>query len=179
MTVFSTFRVDTRPYSGYADPSLPIAAWIASGTTTGNGTGGSLFMDFIVQVAETTRVTELFNLEQIAVHTDASGAIVGILRTEQMDVLNPNVRATEVQEWVLPLVANGVADSALNLNNLSGLPIWLGAPTDGDVDAGLQLEFLNVDTIVFHATLQGYMWGPRSVVAPGGPQRPPFGYFGR
>jgi len=179
VAVFADFRFDTRPYSGYDDPSLPIGAWIASGAATGNATGGSLFMLFLCQIAETTRVTELFNLEQVAIHADVAATIPAVLRTEQMDVLNPNVRATEVQEWLLLLTSAGSADSALQFIGGNQLPIWLGAPTDGDVDAGIQLEFPNVDLRVHHATIQGYMWGPRSIIAPGGPQRPPNGLYGR
>jgi len=179
VTLFTTFRVNTRPYTGYVDPSLPIGAWIASGSATGNATGGSLFMAFLVQIAETQRVTELYNLEQLAVHIDELAIVRGIMRTEQMDVLNPNVRATEVQAWQLDLQAGESPDAALPLASSTVLPLWLGAPTDGDVDAGLQFEFANANGRVHHVTCQGYIWGPRCVVAPGGPQRPPFGFYGR
>jgi len=176
VTIQVEFRFETRPYTGYVDPAFPIGAWIGSGRLLGNATGGVAQMNFLAQQSEAQRVTELYNIEQVAVSVDHNSTILAAMFTEQMDVLNPNVRATQVQRWRILLTSDS-NDAIMSLGDLAGLPIWLGAPTDGGAAAGISFTFPNIDTRNYDVTVQGYIWGPRSMVAPGGPQRPPFGYM--
>lgn len=178
MTVSAEFRVDVRPYSGYDDPSLPIAAWISQGGLAGDVSGGSIFMDFLFQRADDAQVTELFNLEQLSVDTSAESPSTFMLSTLTMDNLAPN-RPASPQKWkgdTSSVVS--ASSSATPLFNVTILPLWLGAPNKVEGNGGLRLQTVNTNGVLVAATLQGYMWGPRSVLAPGGPRRPVGGLFG-
>lgn len=179
MSVGFAFRVDIRPYSGYSDPSLPIAAWIAQGGAVGNASGGALTMSFLFQRDEDAQISELFNLEQISFDTSTDVNRVGMLSTINMDTLAPN-RPVSDQIWRIDTFGDGgpIGLSAGNLDRLLQHPLWLGAPNRVEGDSGLRVTWPNVDLLLYLVTLQGYMWGPRSVLANGGPQRPVGGLFG-
>jgi len=176
MTVDTDFRVDTRPYSGYEDPGLPIASYIASGSSTGNGTGGNHLLSFLFQVAESDIVTERYNLEQFHIDIGVAASLIAIMSAQGMDHLAFPFRIAARQRWSLIVGSDGVADAAGAITEMSALPIWLGMPQP-EVDAGIRFQIPNVDLQVVTASIQGYIWGPRSILAPGGPKRPPDGYF--
>lgn len=181
MGVLTVFRVDNRPYSGYNDPSLPISGWIAQGGAVGDASGGNLIMDFNFMGGETApRTSELYNLEQISIDTASAVTETLIMETRNMDNLSP-ARAASPQKW------SWIVTVALSISTLSqggvpkgALPIWLGAPNQDapSNEAGFRFTWANTDLRLYAITLQGWRWGPRSILAPGGPQRPPFGYFG-
>jgi len=180
MSVSIFFRVDTRPYSAYRDPSLPIAAYIAQGGVAGNASGGEVLMAFRFQGAETdARVSQMYNLEQLSIDTtDGTGRAVRI-DTINMDALAP-ARQASPQMWQTTLVAfPGSLGSGLVLP-ATQLPIWLGAPAvdPASGDGAIRFTFANVDLILYAITIQGYIWSPRSVLAEGGPQRPVRSLFG-
>jgi len=179
VSVFGDFRIDTRPYSGYLDPSLPVATYIAQGTLLGDGTGGVLEISFLYQRADDAQISEMFNLEQIAVDTSRDGPIPVTMRLLGMDALAPN-RLAFGQIWSLTLEDrfSGATDSALPPGALPR-PLWFGAPNREEGNGLVRFTFANADTELYAVTIQGYMWGPRSVLAPGGPQRPVGSLFGQ
>lgn len=181
MTVLAQFRVDTRPYSGYDDPAFPIASWISQGLVIGDASAGSANIDLLFVFAEgLAAITEMYNLEQLHVDTQVPTTEQILMRTQSMDNLAPNRPAAE-QSWLIPLTSTGANDTVMSLVQASGLPLWLGSPTivggGGNLDSGLRFEFQNVNLVVYEVSAQGYMWSTRSILAPGGPQRPPFGLF--
>ena len=176
MSVQASFRVDVRPYSGYAEPSFPIGAWIAQGGLAGDASGGNLTFDFLFQRDDDALVTELYSLEQISIDSTASANHSGNMQTIRMDQLAPN-RPASPSIWGFFLVAR-VTGAALDLEESNILPLWLGAPNLDEGGKGLRFTFANVDLRLFAITIQGYMWGPRSVLASGGPRRPVGGLFG-
>ena len=178
MVVTATFRVDVRPYSGYDDPSFPIAAWIAQGGVAGDPSGGAVFMDFLFQRSDDNQVSELFSLEQFSADTTGNLDDAGVVETLNMDSLAPN-RPASTQKWQFRTEGLGatLAVSVTSLRSL-GLPLWLGTPNRTEGNGGLRVLFTNVDLRLYAITLQGYMWGPRSVLAPGGPRRPVSGLLG-
>ena len=174
-----SFRVDVRPYTGYQDPSLPIAAWISQAGVAGDASGGQINLDFLFQRDDDAQVSELFNLEQVSFDNTSTSAVIVLVETMNLDSLSQN-RPASPQFWsftTLGVPATGF--SAVKLDNGSQLPLWLGAPNRDEGDVGIRLNFANVDLRLYAVTLQGYMWGPRSVLAEGGPRRPPSGLFGR
>lgn len=176
MSVFGTFRIDTRPYTGYADPGLPIGSWIAQAGIVGDASGGIVKMQFLIELEGGVRISELYNIEQMSVDTNLSGRGM-ILDTANMDRLAPNRQASP-QKWHFSTLSVSSV-SAIPASQLTGLPLWLGAP-DVDTpagDKGFNLTFTNEDLVFFAATFQGYFWGPRSVIAPGGPRRPVGGFL--
>jgi len=179
VSVFATGRVDIRPWSGYTNRAFPIASWIAQGIVTGDATGGSTFITLIFELSETDfRTSQMYNLEQLSIHIgNASGNFTGSMTTRAMDRLAPARDAAE-QKWGFLIAPSGTTEAAVELHALAALPIWLGAPNeDFSVDSGLRFSTPNVDGNVVEVTAQGYVWGPRSILAEGGPQRPPNGIF--
>ncbi len=178
MSVAVRFRVDVRPYSAYDDPSLPIASWISQGGVAGDASGGIIVMDIPFQRDEGAQISELFNLEQLSFDTSSATNREGILSTVGMDSLAPN-RPASPQKWQFFVEsAVSLAISALDTDSLL-LPLWLGSPNRNEGDGGLRIEIVNIDLLLYAFTLQGYMWGPRSVLAQGGPRRPVGGLFGK
>lgn len=176
MTVSDTFRIEYRPFSGFNDPRLPIAAYIAQGGSVGDVSGGSVLMAF--QFSGTgPRVSEMYNLEQLAVDTSADAADQLLMTTQGMDQLAPT-REASPQKWHFATVGDSVAESAVQLLFAgSALPVWLGAPNSEGEGSSLRFEFANTNLRLYAVTIQGYVWGPRSVLADGGPQRPLGGMF--
>jgi len=180
MTVTGDFRVEIRPYSAYDDPSLPIGLYIAEGGLVGDVSAGDVFMDFIFKFADNPQVSELFNLEQLAADSDHTAGQEALMSTVNMDRLAPT-RDASPQRWRLQLVdVNGLLNPVNALATVSGslLPLWLGAPSPSEGKSALRIQFPNEDGVAYFAQIQGYIWGPRSVLAQGGPQRPVSALFG-
>lgn len=177
MTVSVTFRVDIRPYSGYSDPGLPIAAWIAQGGIAGDASGGNVILNFFFQLDDDPLISELFNLEQIAADTDGATSQEFIITFRNMDNLAFNRQLSD-RIWRFQTTASLAGFSALTLDRADVLPLWIGAPNRDEGDSGIRIQAANVLNRLYQITLQGYLWGPRSVLAEGGPRRPPGGLFG-
>ena len=178
MSVFGTFRVDTRPYTGYAEPGLPIGAWITQSGLAGDASGGIARMTFLFELEGGVRISELYNIEQISIDTSTAVGRDCILATLNMDALSPGRQASP-QQWHMQTELNSGVGSAAPLVDQAGLPLWLGAPAVDTPagDKGFTLTLPNIDGVLYAATVQGYFWGPRSVIAPGGPRRPVGGFF--
>jgi len=177
VTVAGEFRVDVRPYSGYDDPSLPIAAWIAQAGIVGDASGGSVFIDFLFQRSDDPQISELFNLEQLSADTSTGVDRSFSIETLAMDTLAPN-RPASPQKWADNVFnVSGVGIAATSIRSTE-LPLWLGAPNRVEGNGGIRIIFTNINLLLYAVTVQGYMWGPRSVLAQGGPRRPLDGLFG-
>ncbi len=175
MTVFALFPYTIRPYTGYQDPGLPIGAYIAQGGAAGNASGGQLIIEFEFMPEQEELITELFNLESLEIDTDAGILETSIMETINLDTLSRN-RPASKRKWQFTTTVHD-SDSALRQDLALVRPIWLGSP---NLDAragtgGLRFSFTNIDLRLYAVTIQGYIWGPRSVLAPGGPRRPPDG----
>lgn len=178
MTVTDNFRVDIRRFSGYSNPALPIASYISQGGSVGDASGGSVFQNLLFRLGSEPDVSRslMYNLEQLSADISANTAEDVLFRTLNMGQLAPN-RPESPQKWILSLRNDGVDEGAANIAHIAGLPLWLGSPNAGGSDAGIRWEWDNIDLRLYAVTIQGYIWGPRSVLADGGPQRPPNGMF--
>jgi len=181
MSVTINFRVDVRPYTGYEDPSLPIAAYFAQGGVAGSASGGGVFMTFRFQGAEVLpdQISEIYNLEQLSADTSTTVPRNLEVASLNMDALS-FARPGSPQKWQLRTETSQDNASALPLETATGLPIWLGSPNQDAVsgDAGVRITWQdNIDLLLYAVSIQGYIWGPRAVLAPGGPRRPIGGLF--
>jgi len=179
VTVTGVFRYDVRPYSGYSDPGLPVAAYVAQAGLAGDASGGTAVLNFIFMGEQEEQITELFNLEQISIDTDSATVENILMETVNMDTLARN-RAASPQKWHLSTVAlPATGDSALPVEQMAGFPLWLGAPNLLAVSGTAQLRFRfnNADLRLYAITIQGYIWSARSILAEGGPRRPAEGLF--
>ena len=177
MSVLGDFRIDVRPYSGYIDPSLPIAAYVGQGSLVGDASGGTIDFGFVYQRNDDAQISEMFNLEQLAMDSSVNGALPVTMRLVAMDSLSQN-RPMFGQIWGFQLLSiSGSTNNARNIDALS-LPLWFGSPNRDEGDGLIRFTVPNVDLELYAVTIQGYIWGPRSVMAPGGPQRPLGSLFG-
>jgi len=173
MTVTGSFNYDIRPYAGHADPSLPIASYLAQGGLVGDASGGTVSFTFVFMGEQETKITELFNLEQFEVDTNSTTPRIATLETVNMDSLSRN-RSASKRKWQAATISGSVGESALSLEQSTFRPLWLGSPNlDARAGtAGLRVSFVNIVTLLFSVTIQGYIWSSRSILAAGGPQRP-------
>lgn len=181
MSVTGNFVYDVRPYSGYTDPSLPTGAYIAQGGIAGDASGGLLTMNFLFQIAEQNRITELFSLEQISLDIADGADVDVVMSTLNMDILS-QARAASPQKWFFRVINVTTAlGGAIAEMGTTILPLWLGSPNiDALGDAGgLRFQWVNANLRLYAITIQGYIWGPRSILAEGGPRRPVSGLFSR
>ena len=173
MSVGFDFRVDIRPYSGYSDISLPIASWHGEAGAVGDASGGIINMDFLFQRDDDAQISELFNLEALTMDIDADPALEWAMSTTNMDSFATHRPATD-RVWKVTMGGIGAlsisAGAALNSPDI--LPIWLGSPNRNEGDAGLRFRTSNVLNRLYFVQIEGMMWGPRSVLADGGPRRP-------
>jgi len=166
------FRVDIRPYSGFTDPGLPVASWISQAGGAGDASGGQLDFGFFFQLDGQPLISELFNLEQISIDTTSGTSADCLLETVNMDNLALN-RPGSTQQWMFKSAGGTGLGGRSAYDGFSNvLPLWLGSPNRDEGDSGLRMTFDNVDLLLVAVTLQGYMWGPRAVLAEGGPRRP-------
>ena len=171
MTVVGQFSYDIRPYSGYQPPGLPIGAYIAQGGLAGDASGGSVIFTFLYMTEQEEKITELFNIEQLEIDTDGAAQTL-MMETVNMDSLSRN-RPASKRKWQSVTVAH-VGDAAIPVDSSLTRPIWLGSP---NIDAragtaGFRVSFVNIDLRLYAVTIQGWIWSSRSILAPGGPQRP-------
>jgi len=171
MTVVGSFAYSVRPYSGYSEPGLPIASYIAQGGLVGDASGGNVVFTFEYMTEQEEKITELFNLEQYEVDTDGT-AQTFMIETVNMDTLSRN-RAASKRKWANSTSTHD-SDSALNPIEDLVRPVWLGSPNlDARAGtAGLRFTFINSNLRLFAVTIQGYIWSARSILAEGGPRRP-------
>jgi len=172
MAVVGSFNYDIRPYTGYSDPGLPIASYIAQGGLVGDASGGNVIFTFIMMTEQEEKITEMFNLEELELDTDGAGEAF-LMETVNMDSLSRN-RSASKRKWQGATIAFG-SDSASPFLHLSTFrPMWLGSPNlDARAGtAGLRFSFANTDLRLYAVTIQGYIWSSRSILADGGPRRP-------
>lgn len=177
MTVSVDARVETRPFSGFNDPALPTGSYIAQVGVAGDASGGIVLIDFEFMNEGNPLNNQMYNLEQISIDTSTAASEVFEMETLNMDRLAPT-RGASPKKWRW-VTSAGIAASMLPVQQLSGLPLWLGAPNQEAPSGSALLRFncTNTDLRLYAITIEGYIWGPRSVLAPGGPQRPARGFM--
>jgi len=179
MSVVGTASVRQRIWRGYDDPGLPTGMWVGHLAQAGDASGGTLRIIFEFKQEADPVSARFFNLEQMTVHqTGTAVNINSALAAQNFD------RAGNTQipamEWVFELHENSrVSSIAANFRELPQFPIFLGQLSLDSADATLLLvQTGNVDGSTLFATVQGYIWEPRSTQAPGGLRRPVDSLFG-
>lgn len=177
MSVATNFRTEVRPYSGYDAPALPVGAWIAQGVITGDASGGASQMNFLFQFGNNPLNSQLYSLEQFTAESNSANTEQGDFETINMDRLTSQL-VLPVTRQAFTITADAIGSAVASLGDMAGLPFWLGGPNVANLECGLRFQFQNTNTRVHTVSCQGYIWGPRSMLAEGGPQRPLNGFFG-
>lgn len=177
MSVAITFRVETRPWRGYDDPSLPEYQWFGQGLLAGDASGGTITVDLLFKFSGQALNGQLWNVEQLAV-SSGEGTLTGCsLITLNLDFLT-NVRAAALRAWTLPLTQAITNGDAQTPPDVLPKPLFLGQANGAALVAGLRFVVDNAAAGQLNVSASGYVWGPRSVMAPGGIQRPVGALFG-
>lgn len=175
MSTTSEVRITTLGWAGYDDPRLPISSYIAQGGTSGDGTGGTMAIRVTYHPAGPQAHGLMYNIEQLSGHTGQNNSTQVQLLTENLGHITPTrpLTATAVGVQYIPRGSLATMDTSS-----IKLPWWLGAPNLLGGRSSVDFATLNTDADSINVVVYGYIWGPRSTLAPGGPQRPPGAVFG-
>jgi len=168
-----------RPFRGFADPALPDGYWVTQAGVLGDASGGVASIDIRFSTVAQPNVSLLYNLEQLMV---AAPAAEGVIRLDfgGFDLQPLQGSTGSVSKLVALFLTDfsSVTASALQTSNLlGGKPIFMGSPRK-DVNVDLSFDFTNANGANFAVFAQGFFWGPASINAPGGPQRPLTSVYG-
>lgn len=175
MSVVADFPVIQRPWAGYDDPGLPVGMWIAQGTVSGDMTGGDASVVFVFKPAGNPLGGRFYNIEQLEVHTTNASVNEGGLLFNNFEIVGTTGLVNRLTH--LSLESDGITDAGLIPGDLQ-LPIFIGRPQLVDLEAAVQVRLANTTIEVLFATIQGYIWEPRSLLVAGGLRRPPDSLYG-
>ena len=176
MSVTDVVQVQFRRFNGYNDPRLPEAQWMVHETLTGDASAGSLTIIMQFASAESPLDSRVYSLDQVAVMSGNTSTAIMHLQTLNMDDI---LGAAPLPRWAFTTVADGVGTTCMAVQDAKAFRgIFLGRQRLPGSISRLDLITPNVDTFTVEVYAMGYAWGPRSVLADGGPQRPLSGLLG-
>jgi len=120
----------------------------------------------------------LYNLEQVGLIATNNVLAYGSVCTINMDEFGNLTGSDNVRSFtMLPtqLAAHGSAIDVKDAAALGGM--FLGRQLLLGQRARVEVGTPNINTSLMTLTAQGYMWSPRSVLAEGGPARPPMSLY--
>ena len=177
MTVSVSNGISIRPWRGYDDPGLPVGMYIGQNAVTGDASGGDMIVFFDFKGEGSPVSGRFFNIEQMNVFHSDTGAKAGHVVANNFETLGPVGLVN--RQWKFQLVTNLNGVSAMSDLLYFPLPLFLGsvAPV-ASLAATLEVGTDNIDLTSFVATIQGYIWEPRSIQAEGGLRRPTDSLYG-
>ena len=177
MTVSSIDQIAIRPWRGYDDPGLPVGMWFAQNAVTGDASAGRMVVIFVFKGEAEPVSGRFFNLEQINVFHSATALKSAYMQVTNFETLGPVGLVNRQFRFQLENNANGV--SAIDNNIYMPLPLFLGSVAPiASLAAQLEIGIVNVDLTSLVVSIQGYIWEPRSIQAPGGLRRPVDSLYG-
>ena len=165
-----------RAFAGYELPALPEGFWTASSSVTGDATGGIRQVRVKFQEADQGQSGNMFSLEQLSITIDNETGRPFIISTVNMDRMGNLVGLYSTVGSLASGAASIVGAAIVNTSAIGTRASWLGAPFEAG-EALVTFATDNADGELFSVFAQGYIWGPRSVLAAGGPQRPAGGMY--
>ena len=180
MSVFLAFSVTLRPFASRPEPGMPLGLWAVHVSTLGDGSGGLLTTSPRFQLANQPGNTLLYSLEQLGVRSTLSGFTDCTMIVENMDNLPLNGSTGARSDlYAFRLTDDGATlGSSIKMNERLQRPLFLGAPVQNNLNAGLQFVMPNT-AVSLSVKAQGYYWDPGAINAVGGPQRPPGSIYGQ
>jgi len=177
MSVVEQIDVRYRRFSGYLDPRYPEGHWFARASVTGDGSGGFATLSLVFAGATlATRNSRIYSLEQMSVSSTETTERVNLFTAANMGTTQ-FAQNNEMAVRSLDLAFNTPVAQAVEIGQLSFLPLFLGSQRFVGTTTSIDMLMTNVNAIVYNFEAQGYWWGPRSVLVDGGPQRPPSGLY--
>jgi len=176
MSIQLTVPPTIRPFRGFEDPALPNGYWAVHASVLGDGSGGLMSVNIRFSSATEPNPSTLWNLEQLTVsHTGTNTLFRMDLGNMDPFPIGPSTGALrkEYEEILSATISGRSTNTTAKI-----LPIFLGAAGKA-VNGDLAFDVTNVNATSLSVFAQGYFWGPEAINAPGGPQRPVTGLFGR
>lgn len=177
MTIVADVRAAPLPWRGHDDPRLPVGVWFASGTVVGDASGGTMQVRFVFSAEGEPVSGDLFNVEQMSCLVSSNTGRDGFFIAQG---LSPSPANVFDRRWSLKIDPMGSLSGNGGLRDgYPRFPIFLGTKRGGaDTFAALSVGLNNLTaTDSLSVSVMGYRWGTRSILAPGGPQRPPAGLW--
>jgi hypothetical protein len=176
MSVTSTTDIQYRRFSGHLDPRLPEGQWYASARVNADASGGEATCSLRFSRAGEPLSSKLYTLEALSLFSND-----GNTRTIELRMSNMSGPTNEVLEHRYTVVADTTTNPARNAvraREVTFLPIFLGAQRTTASQCLLSAIQTNTNGVEYFFQAAGYWWGARSVLADGGPQRPPGSIYG-
>jgi len=171
VSIYGTATLSYRPWRGFDEPQLPTQWWVIYGTVLGDSSGGSRIIDAYFGYAAQALNSRSYSLETWnAIDTEnvARGVQVNFISFDGVGGFahSPNLDFPMV-------VSDGIARTDRKIN----IPVWIGQPATTVANAQLRVTVPNTNGATFSYVAGGYVWSPRSMMAPGGFQRPMQGIY--
>jgi len=179
LAIVGQINVESRRYSGWRDPRYPIAYWQGALAVTGNASGGLLGVDLVFQQANgPARLnSQMYSVERFSIKT--SEQVSRTVRVAAINMGGPSNLGFSHSYSIELVTESNFVQANVAANQFGMLPLFLGSQRGAGVTASLSLVGANTDTVVYTFEAEGYRWDARSVLADGGPQRPPTGPYGQ
>lgn len=185
MTVIARVGWQAAPWRGYDDPSLPEGIWFASPVVIGDASGGTSSAQVLFGDEGDPLSGDIFTVETIEAFISDPTGFLGFWNIIGMA---PAFQSSFIDRLGFLQFGSGGAVFGQSLihggrgggSTMPLLPLVLGTRR-GTADS-LAAFSVGTDNIGVGDSLavacMGYRWGPRSILAPGGPQRPARSIFG-
>lgn len=179
MSVAIVTPIVPRMWRGYDDPGLPESTYIAYAVSLGDGSGGTNSIEFLFKDEGIPASGRFYNIEQINVFTTQIVTAAAHLQIRNFEQLGPFLIGAREFRFEIQPSSNSV--SCINFNEgFPPLPLFLGQSsrfigTNSLVEVGTD----NTAVVILSANIQGFVWGPRSIMAEGGLRRPLDALYGR
>jgi len=177
VTVTVQNAISIRPWRGYDDPGLPVGMYFSQNAVTGDASGGDMAIFFIFKGEGEPVSGRFFNIEQINIFHSNETAKTGHVAANNWETIGPVGLVN--RQWRIRLDSNANGFAAMDERGYFPLPVFLGsvAPV-ASLEANIEVGINNVDLTSLVATIQGYIWEPRSIQAAGGLRRPSDSLYG-
>jgi len=151
--------------------------YIAQNAVTGDASGGDMIIFFIFKGEGEPVSGRFFNIEQVNVFHSSTSTQVGHFSLNNFETLGPVGLVN--RQWKFRLVDNVNGVAAMDEQTYFPLPLFMGSVSPvASLAAQFEVGVNNIDLTSLVATIQGYIWEPRSIQAPGGLRRPVDSLYG-
>jgi len=177
MTVAGETGIAQRIWRGYDDPGLPVGMYRALTSVTGDMSGGNMLITFIYRNLGDSLTGRFYNIEQLEVNRTGSPTN-GFLQSENFETVGPT-GLINFERRIRLDASGGSFVNAMNPGESVKLPLFLGSSQAVPaLAAEVNIGFANTNLLVLVASIQGYIWESRSIMAEGGLRRPQDSLYG-
>lgn len=178
MTISVSDTIVPRPWRGYDDPGLPVGMYFAQNAVTGDMTGGDMIVFFLFKAEAEPVSGRFFNIEQINVFHSDTATKSAHVSANNWESVSPAGLVN--RQWKLQLITNANDVAAMGHQLYFPLPLFLGqAAPVRDLECQVEVGVDNVTVSSLVVSIQGYIWEPRGMLAPGGLRRPVDSLYGK